>query len=686
MSEHTVFQDNLMNVGNSGFGGGTAQGEMEEAALEVGVDGMAPPMVLAPPVVHSQHASEVKGAAVSEGAPKKTDSVKNRRQRYKTNRPISARQQATKRNEPPGLSAAESLRKNMNLEQQSNIEQTPTVQRLTKKKFRHQSSYEEAPEPEEELPTNIVNTVPAATEASAQVKAEPTETHPQAEPMGTTEQQDASQGLRTTKPRKWLPEEDEMLRKAVQEHGAKHWKNIAQLVPGRSHVQCLQRWNKVLKPGLRKGPWTAEEDGILTSLVEGNDHVNWTDVSNQIFGRSAKQCRERWYFNLDPRIKKGEWTEAEDNTLINAQLKHGNRWAHISTLLPGRTENAVKTRFKSIMRAKKREWSSEEDEQLLQLQRTLGSKWEEIAKKMPNRTKNAVKTRFKSLTEQNNDAGALPIQNLHVSLKQESLTPEEYSSYVRSNVEVSSQQYVPAGDMGRKLELDRCQSAVIPDNYVPTGVPDRKLLQKFYTTEPQAHHQEDMTISPPLQPPASMHFEPEQGHSVVAQNMHEPLQEPNMRERPGGEHSVDNILYDLANMDARLVDSIRGEEVNPMPSQQYVNPDVSPIKLKDETFATSESRPEPPRPNLRSLSGLSSLLFTSDNSLVESDAGSNPPNAVFGVTNNLADHDDFRIPDVDQNGQQENRGGDQVYSGGDYRRNRTRPRRRGMDNQKCRIS
>ena len=48
----------------------------------------------------------------------------------------------------------------------------------------------------------------------------------------------------------------------VGDHGAKNWKKIAeQLGDRRTDVQCLHRWNKVLKPGLLKGPWTAEEVG-----------------------------------------------------------------------------------------------------------------------------------------------------------------------------------------------------------------------------------------------------------------------------------------------------------------------------------------------------------------------------------------------------------------------------------------
>lgn len=57
---------------------------------------------------------------------------------------------------------------------------------------------------------------------------------------------------------KWTIEEDETLRTAVQRHSGKNWKKISDCLEGRTDVQCLHRWQKVLRPGLIKGPWTKE--------------------------------------------------------------------------------------------------------------------------------------------------------------------------------------------------------------------------------------------------------------------------------------------------------------------------------------------------------------------------------------------------------------------------------------------
>ncbi|KAF0697264.1 Aste57867_12036 [Aphanomyces stellatus] len=123
---------------------------------------------------------------------------------------------------------------------------------------------------------------------------------------------------------------------------------IAEMVQDRNHAQCLQRWNKVLCPGLIKGHWAFHEDDLLVKLVLESTSVNWADISKRIEGRTAKQCRERWKNHLDPAINKGPYKSEEDMVLSAAYKELGNRWTQIAERLPGRTEDSVKMRWKVL--------------------------------------------------------------------------------------------------------------------------------------------------------------------------------------------------------------------------------------------------------------------------------------------------------------------------------------------------
>ena len=66
---------------------------------------------------------------------------------------------------------------------------------------------------------------------------------------------------------KWTSAEDELLKVAVKEYGGKNWRRIACRIEGRTDVQCLHRWQKVLRPGLVKGPWTKEVHIIIINFI-----------------------------------------------------------------------------------------------------------------------------------------------------------------------------------------------------------------------------------------------------------------------------------------------------------------------------------------------------------------------------------------------------------------------------------
>ncbi|KAF3437691.1 hypothetical protein FNV43_RR20447 [Rhamnella rubrinervis] len=109
------------------------------------------------------------------------------------------------------------------------------------------------------------------------------------------------------------------------------------------------------KVGVKKGPWTPEEDIILVSYIQEHGPGNWRSVpTNTGLLRCSKSCRLRWTNYLRPGIKRGNFTDHEEKMIIHLQALLGNRWAAIASYLPQRTDNDIKNYWNTHLKKKLR--------------------------------------------------------------------------------------------------------------------------------------------------------------------------------------------------------------------------------------------------------------------------------------------------------------------------------------------
>eukprot|EP00981_Chlorochromonas_danica_P011279 scaffold3837_cov197-Ochromonas_danica.AAC.1 len=201
--------------------------------------------------------------------------------------------------------------------------------------------------------------------------------------------------------RKWTAEEDTLLRKGIEELGEK-WTEISRrYLPHKSNNDVRIRWNNALRPDIKIGPWSAEEDAKLLELVKQYGESSWAKIAPHMDGRIAVRCAERWRLALDPSVDRSEWKAEEDEIIKKVIMEDMDQkyvrsdWQSPLSLLPTkRTDHALRNRYRllknQLFPVKWARWTKEDDAKLLELVKQHGARdWNLIASYLPqyNRVK-----------------------------------------------------------------------------------------------------------------------------------------------------------------------------------------------------------------------------------------------------------------------------------------------------------
>ena len=150
--------------------------------------------------------------------------------------------------------------------------------------------------------------------------------------------------IKNKKVKKWTDEEDFMLLNLVDNKYGKKWRFIAMHFPKKSKFECYTRHIQI-NPNIKKGKWSQEEDDKIINLVKEHGY-DWAKISNLIRNRTSKQIRSRYIYYLDDGLNKSEFTQEEDEMVKKLFPIFKTNWAKYINYLPNRSAKIIQNRYR----------------------------------------------------------------------------------------------------------------------------------------------------------------------------------------------------------------------------------------------------------------------------------------------------------------------------------------------------
>ncbi|KAK1408042.1 hypothetical protein QVD17_39672 [Tagetes erecta] len=241
----------------------------------------------------------------------------------------------------------------------------------------------------------------------------------------------------------------------------------------------------IMMEDLRRGPWTVEEDFTLINYIAHHGEGRWNSLARCAgLKRTGKSCRLRWLNYLRPDVRRGNITLEEQLLILELHSRWGNRWSKIAQHLPGRTDNEIKNYWRT--RVQKHAKQLKCDVNSKQFKDTMRYLW---MPRLVERIQAAATT-----TTTNTATAATGCSSSSTTSTTNSYPINQTNNNIDHNI-VTSQLLLPQGNISTNFGNTQITPTYTPENSSTTAVsPGSELTDCYFPNQNQSFIQQNNPI------------------------------------------------------------------------------------------------------------------------------------------------------------------------------------------------